>query len=77
MGILLQVGSIEPRSHEVTFQGHFQGLNVDQYLGTNLRKQSNLGHYRYLSGLVYLLSKNQRAAYVATIVQRILEFLER
>ena len=29
MVILLQVGSIEPGSHEVTFHGHFQGSNAD------------------------------------------------
>ena len=29
MVILLQVGSVEPRGHEVTFQGHFQGPNID------------------------------------------------
>jgi hypothetical protein len=29
--ILVQVGSIEPGGHEVTFQGHFQGPNADQY----------------------------------------------
>jgi hypothetical protein len=27
--ILLQVDSVEPRGHEVIFQVHFQGPNVD------------------------------------------------
>jgi hypothetical protein len=31
MVILLQLGSVEPGGHEVTFQGHFQGSNADQY----------------------------------------------
>jgi hypothetical protein len=31
MLILLQVGSIEPRRHKITFHGYFQGLNVNQY----------------------------------------------
>ena len=34
--ILLQVGSMELGSHEVTFQGHYQG--------PNLAKQANLKH---------------------------------
>jgi hypothetical protein len=29
--ILLQVGSVELGGHEVTFQGHYQGPNLDQY----------------------------------------------
>jgi hypothetical protein len=33
--ILLQVGSVEPRVHELTFHGHFQGPNVDQYQRKN------------------------------------------
>jgi hypothetical protein len=27
----MQVSSMEPRGHEVTFQGHYQGPNLDQY----------------------------------------------
>jgi hypothetical protein len=76
MVILLQVGSVKPGGHEVIFQGHFQGPNVNQYQGTNLERQSDHGHYRYLSGHVYLLNRNQWAAYVAAMVQKILEFLE-
>jgi hypothetical protein len=29
MMILLQVDSVEPEGHEVTFHGHFQGPNTD------------------------------------------------
>jgi hypothetical protein len=76
MVILLQVGSVEPGGHEVTFQGHFQGRNANQYQETNSPSQGGLGHYRYVSGLVYPLSRDQRAAYVATTIQRILKFLE-
>jgi hypothetical protein len=70
------VGSIEPGGHEVTFQGHFQGRNADQYRGTNSPSQGGLGHYQYLNGPVYPLSRDQRAAYVAATIQRILAFLE-
>jgi hypothetical protein len=31
MVILLQVDNVEPGGHEVTFHGHFQGPNADQY----------------------------------------------
>jgi hypothetical protein len=50
---LLQVGRIEHGGHEVTFQGHFQGPNADQYRGTTLPSQGGLGHYWYLNGHVY------------------------
>jgi hypothetical protein len=76
MVILLQMGSVEPRGHEVTFQGHFQRPNADQYRGTTSPSQGGLGHYRYLNGPVYSLSRDQRTAYVAATIQRILEFLE-
>jgi hypothetical protein len=76
MVILLQVGCVKTRDHEVTFQGHFQGPNTDQYRRTNSPKQGDLGYYRYLSGLVYPLSRDQRTAYIAATVQQILKFLE-
>jgi hypothetical protein len=74
--ILLQVDSVEPRDHEVTFQGHFQGPNTDQYRRTTSPSQGGLGHYRYLNWLVYPLSTDQRVVYVAAMIQRILEFFE-
>jgi hypothetical protein len=43
---LLQMGSVEPRGHEVTFQGHFQGPNADQYQGTTSPSPGGLGHYQ-------------------------------
>jgi hypothetical protein len=76
MVILLQVGSVEPGDHEVTFHGHFQRSNANQYRGTNPSRQGNPSHYRYLSGHVYPLNRDQRAAHITAIVQRILEFLE-
>jgi hypothetical protein len=76
MVIILQVNSVEPGGHEVIFYGHFQGPTADHYQGSNLQRQGDLGHYRYLSGHVYLLSKDQWAAYIVAIVQQILEFLK-
>jgi hypothetical protein len=76
MVILMQVDSVEPRGHEITFHGHFQGPNANQYRGINSPRQGDLGHYQYLSGLVYPLSRDQRAAYIVVTVKRILEFLE-
>jgi hypothetical protein len=40
------MGSVEPRGHEVTFQGHFQGPNADQYQGTTSPSPGGLGHYQ-------------------------------
>jgi hypothetical protein len=57
MVILLQVGSVEPEGHEVTFHGHFQGPNVDQR--KNPPKQDNPDHYQYPSRLVHPLSRDQ------------------
>jgi hypothetical protein len=68
MVILLQVGSIEPGGHEVTFQDHFQESNADLYQRTISPRRDDLSHYRYLSGHVYPLSKDQRAAYVTAIL---------
>jgi len=32
----IEVGSVEASSCKVTFQSHFEGLNLDQIFGTNL-----------------------------------------
>jgi hypothetical protein len=74
--ILLQVGSVELGGHEVTLYGHYQGPNLDQYRGVSRSREGNRGHQQYLNGLVYPLPKNQRAAFIAAILQRILEFSE-
>jgi hypothetical protein len=71
MVIFLQVDSIEPRGHEVIFHSHFQESNANQYRGTNPRRQSNPDYYRYVSGPVYLLSGDQRSAYIAVTIQPI------
>jgi hypothetical protein len=76
MVILLQVGSVELGGHEVIFQGHFQGPNANQYRGKTSPSQGGLGHYRYLNRHIYPLSRDQRVAYIATRIQRILEFLD-
>jgi hypothetical protein len=76
MVILLQVESLELGGHEVTFQGHFQRPNADQYRAMTSPSQGGLGHYWYLNEPVYPLSRDQWAVYVAATVQRILEFLE-
>jgi hypothetical protein len=75
MVILLQMDSIKPRGHEVTFQSHFQGPNAEWYREITSPSQGSLGHYQYLNRPVYPLRRDQQVAYVATI-QQILEFLE-
>jgi hypothetical protein len=74
--ILLQIGSVEPKGHEVTFHGHYQGSNLNHYWGTSWPWKGELGHHWYFDGPINPLLRNQRAAFVATILQRILEFLE-
>jgi hypothetical protein len=73
--ILLQVGSVELGGHEVTFQGHYQGPNLDQYRETSRPRAGDHGHHRYLDGPVSPLPRDQRAAFVALTLHRILEFL--
>lgn len=74
--ILLQVGSIESSSKEVTFEGCFEGLNDDQYSCCLRPVKGSNGHQRWLEGPVNLLAKEDRADYIATTVQRILKFLQ-
>jgi hypothetical protein len=73
--ILLQVGSVEPGSHEVTFQEHYQGPNLDQYRGTSRPRTGDCGHHQYLDGPVSLFPSDQRAIFVALTIHQILEFL--
>ena len=74
--ILLQVGSLEPRGHEVTSHEHYQGPNLDQYCRVSLPQEGDHGHHQYLGGHVYPLPRNQRVAFDIVILQQILEFLE-
>jgi hypothetical protein len=73
--ILLQVGSMEPGGHEVTFQGYYQGPNLDQYCETSQHQVGDRGHHQYLDGPVFPLPRDQRAAFVTLILHQILEFL--
>jgi len=72
--ILLQVGSLEPEGPKVTFQGCFEGSNIEQYFGF-FPVEGSRGHNRWLNDPVHVLSREQRATYVADTVRRILEFL--
>lgn len=74
--ILLQVGCVEPGTKEVAFEGSFEGLNDDQYFGMIRPIQGNPGHHRWLEGPVRPLLKNDRAEYVASVIKRILRFLQ-
>ena len=74
--ILLQVGRVEPGSREVTFEGCFEGLNIDQYYCTMKPVKESRGHQRWLEGPVNPLTKADRADYVAATLKRILKFLQ-
>jgi hypothetical protein len=74
--ILLQVGCVEPDTREVTFEGCFEGLNDDQYYCIVKPIEGSRGHQRWLEEPVNLLTKADRAEYVAAIVKRILKFLQ-
>jgi hypothetical protein len=43
----------------VTFHGHYQGSNLDQYCGVSRPQEGDHGHHRYLDGPIYLLSRDQ------------------
>ena len=76
MVILLQVGCVEAGTKDVTFEGCFEGLNVDQYFCMATPVEGSRGHQRWLEGLVNPLLKANRAEYVATTIKRILEILQ-
>lgn len=77
MVILLQVGSVEPGGHEVTFEGCFEGLNNEQYMYCISRPiRGSPGHQRWLKGPVNPLTKAERIEYVAKTIGRILKFLK-
>ena len=74
--ILLQVGCIELGTHDVTFEGTFEGLNEDQYFCLVKPSREDEGHQRWLKGPVNPLTKAERADYVANTMRRILKFLQ-
>jgi hypothetical protein len=57
--ILLQVGSVEPKGHELTFHGHYQGPNLDQYRRVRQPREGDRGHHKYLDAPVYPLPRDQ------------------
>ena len=71
--ILLQVGSLEPGGPEVTFQGCFEGSNIEQYARP---VEGDCGYNQWLNGPVHLLIKEKRATYVPNTVHCILSFLQ-
>jgi hypothetical protein len=66
---------VKPGGHETTFQGHYQGPNLDQYRETSRSRVGNCGHQQYVDGPLSPLPRNQRATFVALTLHRILEFL--
>lgn len=74
--ILLQHGSLEVGGRDVFFEGCFEGSNKEQYFCMVRPIKDSPGHQRWLKGPVRPLPRIERTAYVARIVQRILEFLE-
>jgi hypothetical protein len=73
--ILLQVGNVELGGHEVTFQGYYEGPALDRYHVTSRPRAGNHGYHRYLDGPISILPRDQRVAFVALTLHRILEFL--
>ena len=74
--ILLQVGCVEPGTHDVTFEASYEGLNEDQYYCMVRPDKEGIGHQRWLKGPVNPLTKAERADYVANTIRRILKFLQ-
>jgi hypothetical protein len=74
--ILLQVGCVEPGTRDVTFGSIFEGLNNDQYSCCLRPIKGSRGHQRWFQDPVVLISKADRADYIAIILRRILKFLQ-
>jgi len=75
--ILLEIGKANPLEPETLFGGCFEGRNEDQILGWDVSTTEVLaeGHRRFLRGPVEPVAKEQRTAYIASLLQRILDFL--
>ena len=74
--ILMQVGYVEPETRDVMFGGIFEGLNDEQYSYYLRPIKRSRGHQHWLEGPINILSKADRADYVAVILRRILKFLQ-
>ena len=71
--ILLEIGTTPDGVPNVLFEGSYEGLNNDQISGWSSRP--GMGHYRWLSGPIIHLRREQRCEYVANTIRRILDFL--
>lgn len=76
--ILLEVGRVAPGGPKMLFGGCFEGLNKDQLLGWDVLPTEVLvgSHRRCLRGPVDHVDKEHRTEFIATLLRRILDFLE-
>ena len=74
--ILLQVGFVEPGTHDVTFKACYEGLNEDQYFYMIRPDRVRKGHQHWLKGPMNPLTNVESVEYVAKTIGRILRFLQ-
>jgi hypothetical protein len=70
--IVLEVEAMLVGGHQVVFERCFENTNVG-YMVT--RFSNDIGHRRWLQGLLNHLGGERRANYIAEVLRRILEFL--
>lgn len=74
--ILLQIGCVEPKTQEVIFEGSFESFNDEQYTYCMRPIKGHQGHQSWLKRLIMPFAKADRTDFVATIIKRILKFLQ-
>lgn len=71
--IVLEAEALMIGGHQVVFEGCFENTNEAQMIS---RLSGEMGHRIWLHGPFNLLNRERRAIYVASVLQRILEFLD-
>ena len=71
--IVLESEAMLIGGHQVVFEGCFENTNEGQMVS---RFSNEIGHRLWLHGPLNHLSRERRASYIASVLRRIMEFLE-
>ena len=71
--IVLESEAMLIGGHQVVFEGCFENTNEGQMVS---RFSNEIGHRLWLHGPLNHLSRERRASYIASVLRRIMEFLD-
>lgn len=71
--IVLESEAILIGGHQVVFEGCFENTNEGQMVS---RFSNEIGHRLWLHGPLNHLSRERKASYIASVLRRIMEFLD-